>query len=146
MKPEQKVLRGICIIFRYFFVPLHGNLILAQHNQGKMATPSEKLAESLEAIQVLQDQGIMAIKTSELSRVHRERLLKNGFLKEVAKGWYLLVPAHENKGDSTSWYASYWHFCSRYLADRYGDTYCLSANTFWQLDCTPPTYCTVVRR
>ena len=54
-----------------------------------MATPSEKLAESLEALKELQDKGIMAIKASELSRVHRERLSKNGFLSEVMKGWYL---------------------------------------------------------
>ncbi|MBI2271023.1 MAG: Fic family protein [Bacteroidetes bacterium] len=98
-----------------------------------MATPSEKLAESLEALKVLQDQEIMAINVSELSRVHRQRLLKNGFLKEVVKGWYITVPSYEQQGDSTSWYASYWHFCSRYLADRYGDFYCISAEQSLQI-------------
>ena len=80
-----------------------------------MATPGEKLAESLEALKKLQDRGIVAIKTSELSRVHRERLLKNKFLREVMKGWYLSVPSDEQQGDSTFWYASYWPFCSGYL-------------------------------
>lgn len=93
-----------------------------------MATPGEKLAASLEAIKKLQDEGLMAIKTSELTRVHRERLLKNGFIREVLKGWYLSVPADEQQGDSTSWYTSYWHFCSRYLTDRHGDSYCISAD------------------
>jgi hypothetical protein len=98
-----------------------------------MATPSEKLAESLEALKQLQDKGIMAIKASELSRVHRERLSKNGFLSEVMKGWYLSVPSTEQQGDSTSWYASYWHFCARYLSDRYAVTYCISAEQSLQI-------------
>lgn len=98
-----------------------------------MATPSEKLAESLEVLKELQDKGIMAIKASELSRVHRERLSKNGFLSEVMKGWYLSVPSTEQQGDSTTWYASYWHFCARYLLDRYADTYCISPEQSLQI-------------
>ncbi|MEP7372197.1 MAG: Fic family protein [Chitinophagaceae bacterium] len=91
-----------------------------------MATPSEKLAESLELLKTIQDKGIVAIKSSELSKVHRVRLIKNGFLKEVTKGWYISTPSDEQPGDSTSWYASYWHFCAGYLADRYGDDYFIS--------------------
>ena len=98
-----------------------------------MATPSEKLAESLEVLKELQDKGVIAIKASELSRVHRERLSKNGFLSEVMKGWYLSVPASVQKGDSTSWYASYWHFCAKYLDDRYGNTYCISPEQSLQI-------------
>ena len=92
-----------------------------------MATSSEKLASSLEVLKALQDEGIMAIKSTELSRMHRMRLSNNGFLREIFKGWYLSVPTHEQEGDSTSWYASYWHFCARYLADRYKKAYCISA-------------------
>ena len=98
-----------------------------------MATPGEKLAESLEILKKLQDNEIVAIKASEISRVHRERLIKNKFLREVMKGWYLSVPADEQAGDSTSWYASFWHFCSRYLNDRYGDSYCISAEQSLQI-------------
>jgi len=98
-----------------------------------MATPSEKLAESLEALKVLQDKGYMAIKASELSRINKDRLFKNGFLKEVVKGWYISVPSDEKEGDTTSWYTSYWHFCSRYLTDRYGDAYCISAEQSLQI-------------
>lgn len=92
-----------------------------------MATPSEKLAQSLEVLKALQDKDVTAIKTSELERVHRERLLKNGFIKEVFKGWYISTPQIEQQGDSTTWYTSYWHFCSRYLNDRFKEDYCISA-------------------
>ena len=98
-----------------------------------MATPGEKLAESLEVLKKLQDKGVVAIKSTKISRVHRERLIKNKFLKEVMKGWYLSIPANEQQGDSTSWYASYWSFCAEYLADRYGDSYCISADQSLQI-------------
>lgn len=98
-----------------------------------MATPIEKLAESLEILKKIQDKGIVAIKSTHLSRMHRERLIKNGFLREVMKGWYLSVPSAERKGDSTSWYASYWNFCANYLNDRYGNSYCISADQSLQL-------------
>ncbi|WP_395051112.1 Fic family protein [Flavobacterium sp.] len=93
-----------------------------------MATPGEKLAASLEVLQRLQDKKIIAIKATDLSRVHKERLLKQGFIREVFKGWYLSVPPDEKKGDSTSWYTSYWDFCSRYLQDRYDEDYWISAD------------------
>lgn len=54
-----------------------------------MAKPSEKLAESLEELHALQARGKVAIKSSDLARTHRERLIKNGFLQEVMKGWYI---------------------------------------------------------
>ncbi len=93
-----------------------------------MATPGEKLAESLETLKNLYDKkGVLAIKTSEISRTHRERLIKNGFLKEVTKGWYITTNPNEHPGDSTTWYTSYWHFNSRYLQERYGQGYCISA-------------------
>ncbi|MEL6975105.1 MAG: Fic family protein [Bacteroidota bacterium] len=92
-----------------------------------MATPGEKLAESLQILRALQDEhGSVAINTSEINRIHRERLMKNGFLKEVAKGWYIVSNPQEKVGDTTSWYTSYWQFCSRYLNDKYGGAYCIS--------------------
>jgi len=91
-----------------------------------MATPAEKLAESLEALRALQEEGIIAIKTDSLTRTHRERLLATGFIKEVYKGWYMVVPPNETKGDSTSWYSSYWQFCSQVLEDMYAENWCIS--------------------
>jgi len=45
-----------------------------------MPTPHEKLALSLERLNILQLQGRRIFRSRELTRVHRERLLKNGFL------------------------------------------------------------------
>jgi len=91
-----------------------------------MATPQEKLAASLEVLKVLQDKGVVAIRAADLSRTHRERLLKNGFLQEVMKGWYIPAKPGERAGDTTAWYASFWDFCVAYLKARFGDDWCLS--------------------
>ena len=55
-----------------------------------MVTLVEKLAQSMEALQHLQEQGKVAVRSRDLSRIHRERLIKNGFLQEVFKGWYVV--------------------------------------------------------
>lgn len=91
-----------------------------------MATPADKLAESLDVLKGLQDAGHDAIRTSDLSRTHRERLLTNGFIREVMKGWYIASRPDEPQGESTSWYASFWAFCCAYLTERFGDEWCLS--------------------
>lgn len=91
-----------------------------------MTSPSEKLAESLEALRKLQNKSIIAIQASDLSRTHRERLLKNGFLQAVMKGWYIPSRQDETAGESTTWYASFWDFCSAYLNKRFGNKWCLS--------------------
>ena len=72
-----------------------------------MATPSEKLAASLEILKALQDKGKIAIKRSELTRTHKDRLLKNGFISEVYSGWFIISSPENKEGDSTSWYSSY---------------------------------------
>jgi len=91
-----------------------------------MATPSQKLAESLEALRALQQDGTIAIRSSELSRTHRERLLDNGFLQEVMKGWYIPTRPDEQAGESMAWYASFWGFCADYLTDRFNKNWSLS--------------------
>jgi hypothetical protein len=91
-----------------------------------MATPQERLAESLDALKELQDRNIVAIRAADLSRVHRERLLKNGFLQEVMKGWYIPARPDDVPGESTAWYASFWAFYAAYLRERFGSEWCLS--------------------
>jgi hypothetical protein len=92
-----------------------------------MAAPSEKLAQSLAILKSLQDQSLVAIRTGHLSRTHRDRLLKAGFLREVMKGWYTPARPDELEGESTGWYASFWSFCAGYLNDRFGQNWCLSS-------------------
>ena len=91
-----------------------------------MASPSEKLAASLQALRDLQQAGVVAIRSSALTRTHRERLINNGFLQEVMKGWYVSARPDENKAASTAWYTSFWEFCTAYLNERFGKNWSLS--------------------
>ncbi|RVT45497.1 cell filamentation protein Fic [Rheinheimera sediminis] len=91
-----------------------------------MSDVSQKLADSLEQLQQLQGSGVVAIKSEQLSRVHRERLLKHGFIREVIRGWYIAAMPDEKPGDSTSWYSSFWDFCAAYLSERFDSCWCLS--------------------
>ena len=91
-----------------------------------MASPHEKLAESLEVLRALQERGVAAVRSGDLTRTHRERLIKNGFLQEVMKGWYIPVHPDEVTGESTAWYASFWGFCAVYLKERFGTNWSLS--------------------
>jgi hypothetical protein len=91
-----------------------------------MATPNEKLAESLDVLKKLQEKGSRVCKSDDLSRVHRERLIANGFLQEVMKGWLISSSPSARQSDSTPWYASFWEFCSRYCNDRFGEDWYLS--------------------
>ena len=91
-----------------------------------MSTPHEKLAESLTVLQTLKQGGRRVIQSNELTRAHRERLVANGFLQEVMKGWLISASPGARDGDSTLWYASVWEFCARYCDQRFGDEWHLS--------------------
>jgi hypothetical protein len=93
-----------------------------------MATIVEKVAESLEQLKQLQDAENFVVLhgTEQLSRVHLTRLLREGWLKEVVKGWYIASrPGME--GDTTDWYTSFWAFMSKYCASRFGKNWSLTA-------------------
>jgi Protein of unknown function (DUF1488)/Fic/DOC family len=91
-----------------------------------VATPNEKLAESLDALKALQEGGRRVFRSDELSRINRERLLANGFVQEVMKGWLISSSPSAREGDSTPWYASFWEFCARYCNERFGEEWYLS--------------------
>ena len=92
-----------------------------------MATPFEKLAQSLEQLRMLQNEkGIAVIRAKDLTRTHKERLVSNGFLQEVIKGWYISTRPDEKEGNTTSWFMSFWYFASVYLNTRFGKDWCLS--------------------
>lgn len=93
-----------------------------------MATVAERLAESLKQLKQLQDAENFVVLhgTEQLSRVHLTRLLNEGWLKEVIKGWYIASrPGME--GDTTDWYTSYWAFMSKYCTSRFGEGWSLTA-------------------
>ncbi len=91
-----------------------------------MATPNEKLADSLAALQALQKSGRRVFQSDELKRLDRERLLRNGFVREVMKGWLVSSSRRARDGDSTPWYASFWEFCAGYCNHRFGEAWHLS--------------------
>jgi len=92
-----------------------------------MASPSEKLAQSLQQLHKPQYvNGAAAIRAKDMPRTHRERLQANGFLREVMKGWYVPSRPDEKEGDSTAWYASFWRFAAVYLETRFRKNWSLS--------------------
>ena len=91
-----------------------------------MVTPNEKLASSMVQLQRLQTSGRRVFHSGELTRVHRERLVKNGFLCEVMKGWLISCSPDADPGDTTPWYASFWEFCASYCTARFGQAWYLS--------------------
>ena len=92
-----------------------------------MATPQEKQVRALDSLRALQERGIVAIKSSDLTRAHRQLLLKSGFLQPVMKGWYIPARPDGDSGESAAWYASFWDFCATYLNDRFGTEWSLTA-------------------
>ena len=91
-----------------------------------MAKPNEKLAASLVQLKNLQKGGRRVFRSNELTRIHRERLLRNGFIQEVMKDWLISSNPDTNPGDTTSWFASFWEFCVSYCTARFGDAWHLS--------------------
>lgn len=83
---------------------------------------AEKMAASLEELRKLQekDRCVVLQGTAEIGRTHLTRLLDNGWLQEVMKGWYIAArPGTE--GDTTVWYTSFWYFIAKYAAVRLGN-------------------------
>src|SRR5229473_3507151 len=91
-----------------------------------MPSPNEKLAESLDVLEALQQGNQRVFRSDDLSRVHRERLMENGFLQEVMKGWLISSSPDARAGESTPWHASFWEFCARYCDERFGQQWHLS--------------------
>jgi hypothetical protein len=91
-----------------------------------MPSPNEKLAESLDVLKELQQGNRRVFRSDDLSRVHRERLVENGFLQEVMKGWLISSSPDTQAGESTPWHASFWEFCARYCDERFGELWHLS--------------------
>ncbi len=92
-----------------------------------MAAPHEKLAESLAELEKLQAGGRRVFRSDELTRVHRERLLRAGFLQQVVRGWLIASSPGTAPGESTPWFASFWEFCARYCDERFSTEWHLSA-------------------
>ena len=91
-----------------------------------MVAPNEKLAASLAQLEKLQGRRRLVFRSGELTRVHRERLVRNGFLREVMKGWLISCSPDADPGDTTPWFASFWEFCAAYCTARFGPDWHIS--------------------
>lgn len=93
-----------------------------------MAKPfHELLAGSLSRVEKAAKESV--VRSEDISRRDRERLLKSDWLMPVIAGWYLLTSPQATQGESTAWYASFWVFIQQYLHEKFGDDYCLSAES-----------------
>lgn len=86
----------------------------------------KKLATSLALLQAIQTGGSTAIRSADLTRTHKDRLLEFGFLRKVIKGWYRSSRPDAYDFDDSGWLAVYWNFMSEYLEHRFGENWCFS--------------------
>ncbi len=87
----------------------------------------EILADALEAASKV---AIHNIVQSDLLEEKQVTLLKKeGFLKAIVRGWYLLDAdlSSTDAGTSALWHESYWSFVGQYLNEYVGDDYVMSA-------------------
>lgn len=89
-------------------------------------TANQLLAEALTAIG---EQALGNIVHSKNMKPKQQALLvKNGYLKSIIKGWYLLDAdlSAQEAGKSALWFESIWSFMAQYLSNRFADNYWLS--------------------
>ena len=91
-----------------------------------MAKPNEKLASSLAALHDLQKEGQHIFRTGELSRVHRDRLVKSGFLQPVIKGWLMSVSPSVSLETVQPGSHPFGSLCAAYCTQRFGANWHLS--------------------
>jgi len=87
---------------------------------------NEKLAASLEILEELQEDGRRIFQSSDLSRTHRDRLKRAGFVAPVIKGWWMVADPAAGPEATAAWYALFWEFCARYSSSRFGEAWHLS--------------------
>jgi len=92
----------------------------------KTSPAQQHLADALTVLKKLQDNGKSVIKSTELKRVQLTSLVRNGFLKQILKGWYMPTRPDEQKGDSTPWFAAMREFIAGYCTERFGDNWHVS--------------------
>ena len=89
-----------------------------------MASPQRKLAASLDELRRVSRHGV--VKSGDLSRLHRERLVQNRFLQAIIRGWYFESNGSVIDGSSTPWHAVFWKFVAAYLQSKFQSEYCLA--------------------
>ncbi|NJM09863.1 MAG: cell filamentation protein Fic, partial [Bdellovibrionaceae bacterium] len=101
-----------------------------------MARQNKMLAQALSTAKALSKKEV--VKSGDLARGVRERLVHAGYLEEVMRGWYLLTTP-TGKGTTSLWFSSFWTFIEQYLKDRFGSDYCLSPESSVEFHCGQTT-------
>ena len=69
------------------------------------------------------------VKSTDLDRDTRERLVSANYLIEIIKGWHILTMP-SGAGTTTLWFSNYWAFIREYLNDRFKKNgYCITAES-----------------
>lgn len=103
----------------------------------------QRLARALKELHTVlgADRGV--VRGPQISNDTRVLLLKTGYLREILKGWYFVSDPTSDAGDTTPFYANFWEYLARYLSDRFGADYCLTAEQSLlrhaQYNVIPPT-------
>ena len=92
----------------------------------KTSPAQQHLADALTVLKRMQDNGKSVIKSTDLKRVQLSSLVKNGFLRQILKGWYMPSRPDEQEGDSTPWFAAMREFIAGYCSERFGDNWHVS--------------------
>ena len=89
-------------------------------------TGNEWLAESLANAQRYALGNIL--ESSKITPKQRTFLVKQGYLKKIIRGWYLLDAdlSVVSAGDSALWNESLWAFIGQYVQQKFSQQYCLS--------------------
>lgn len=90
----------------------------------------KKIANALSAAKkAAGGKGYHIIASSKLSRGDRELLLKEGWIRLIHRGWYLLVNKDVfNEGDTTPLYGSLWEYVEKVSRKNLGKDYWLTAD------------------
>ncbi|MDP7021901.1 MAG: Fic family protein [Candidatus Krumholzibacteria bacterium] len=91
-----------------------------------MKNDQSKLAGALNSLRELQKEGRSVFRSSEFSRLQRERLLRQGYLVGVMRGWLLSSNPGADAEDATPWYSSFWEFIAAYCENRWGEAWHLA--------------------
>lgn len=102
----------------------------------------EILANAVEKLHELQEDGHLVIKSEELDAVHLKALKDAGWLAQIMRGWYHISDPGARPGDTTPWTMCFWSFIQRYCEARFGEDWVLSPEISLALHAgseTPPS-------
>lgn len=87
----------------------------------------ERVARALTELHAVLGGSRNVVRGAELKAASRAALQEAGWLREILKGWYFVCDPAAEDGDTTLFFANFWEYLGSYLAGRFGENYCLSA-------------------